>query len=136
MRVIPLVYSMVLLALIAWAAVPAAAGDGDLPLPDAWSTHYAWFLLANPAYCPGSKEAEAAITAAHIQYQLRLQAEGCAIAAGGLGPGPDGSIVGLTLLRASSLEEARAMAEADPAVRAGRLRAHVRAWWVPAERLP
>jgi len=42
----------------------------------------------------------------------------------------------LTLLRAGTREEAQALADADPAVRAGRLVARVREWWVPAEQLP
>ena len=115
----------------------AAAGSAeDLPMPEAWSTHYVWFLVANAEYEPRAEDEERAITAAHIQYQLRLQADGRAIAAGGLGAGPGESIVGLTILRAESLTEAKALADADPAVEAGRLVAWVREWWVPAKRLP
>lgn len=35
-----------------------------------------------------------------------------------------------------TVAEAQALADADPAVRAGRLLAWVREWWVPAGRLP
>lgn len=115
----------------------AAPGSAeDLPMPEAWSTLYAWFLVASAEYAPQSEDQERAITAAHIQYQLRLQADGRAIAAGGLGTGPGESIIGLTILRAESLAAAQALADADPAVEAGRLIAWVREWWVPAERLP
>lgn len=122
--------------LCAWLA-PASGSAQDLPLPDQWATHYVWILISNPDYSPASEDEEAALTAAHIQYQLRLQADGRAIAAGGLGQGEPGDLmVGLTILRAESLAEAKAMAAADPAVEAGRLRIRVREWWVPAQRLP
>jgi len=108
----------------------------ELPIPEEWETHYAWFLVANPDYHPASRDEEQALTSAHIQYQLRLQETDQAIVAGGLGKGPDESIVGLTILRAESLAEAEAIAGDDPAVRAGRLVSWVREWWVPAGRLP
>lgn len=125
------------LAALAFALIgPARLRAQEIPLPTEWSTHYAWFLVGNPEYQTGSNDSESALTAAHIQYQLRLQKEGHAIAAGALGPGGDEAVRGLTILRAKSLEEARAVARADPAVRAGRLLARVREWWVPAESLP
>lgn len=71
----------------------------------------------------------------HIQYQLRLQQTGQAIAGGGFGHVQDG-IIGLTLLRVDSLEEAERLAASDPAVEAGRLSAVVSAWYVPARRIP
>jgi hypothetical protein len=100
-------------------------------MPTEWDTHYAWFLMANPTYEPGSEAEEAALQQAHIQYQLRLQARGVAVAAGGFGAGEGTEAAGLTLLRAGSLEEARRIAEGDPAVAAGNLLARVREWWVP-----
>ncbi|MEZ4412901.1 MAG: YciI family protein [Gemmatimonadales bacterium] len=105
-------------------------------MPTEWSTHYAWFLVANPAYVSQGEEAEAALTNAHIQYQLQLHAEGHAIVAGGFAPLAGDPVIGLTVLRAATQEAAQALADADPAVRAGRLLARVRTWWVPTEQLP
>ncbi len=129
------VFLMVVGALLAGFA-PVDGGAQDLPIPEEWETCYAWFLVANPDYVPASQEEERTLTSAHIQYQLRLQEADQAIVAGGLGKGPDESIVGLTILRAESLAEAQAIAGDDPAVRAGRLVSWVREWWVPAGRLP
>jgi uncharacterized protein YciI len=123
---------LVLLAVFA----PVTASAQALPIPAEWSTHYAWFLVANPEYAPGSAAVEDSITAAHIQYQLRLHADGHAIVAGGLAPVAGDPLVGLTILRAESEEMAQALANADPAVRAGRLVARIRAWWVPTGQLP
>ena len=56
-------------------------------MPTDWDTVYAWFLVANPEHTPGTPEHEAAVTHDHIQYQLRLQEDGQAVAGGGLGAG-------------------------------------------------
>ena len=44
---------------------------------------------------------------------------------------PDPSLRGLTFYRTGSLEEARRLAEADPAVQAGRLAADIMIWYCP-----
>ena len=44
---------------------------------------------------------------------------------------PDPSLRGLTFYRTGSLEEARRLAEADPAVRAGRLAVDIMTWYCP-----
>ena len=85
---------------VAFCSVYATCGE--LPLPQKWDTVYVWFLVTNPEYSPSSGEAERALTSAHIQYQLRLQESGQAIAAGGLGEGPVESVIGMTILRADN----------------------------------
>jgi uncharacterized protein len=44
---------------------------------------------------------------------------------------PDPSLRGLTFYRTGSLEQARQLAEADPAVKAGRLAVEVMIWYCP-----
>lgn len=134
---------------LAFGIAPAAAqeprpipADSVLALPTAWETYYVVLLRAAPdASAARDPEAVQTLLNAHIQYQLRLQAEGRAVAAGGFAPdtsAADASValVGLTLLRAGSQEEADAWARADPAVAAGYFRVDVRAWYVPAGKLP
>lgn len=116
--------------------MPGASSAQDLPIPQEWSTYYAWFLIKNEEYIPSSPPEEAAVNAAHIQYQLLLQETGQSVVAGGLGPGSGSQIVGLTILRASSLSEAQSIACGDPAVISGRYIALVREWWVPSGKLP
>jgi len=116
--------------------VAIESGAQNIPIPEEWDTYFVWFLVANPEYQPASQDEERALTSAHIQYQLRLQQTNQSIVGGGLGKGPDESIVGITILRADSLSKAQAIAGADPAVRAGRFVSWVREWWVPAGRLP
>lgn len=70
----------------------------------------------------------------HIDYQLRLQQSEQALAGGGFGQ-VKSAVIGMTMLRADSLDEAERLAQADPAV-AAEYSAVVREWYVPAGRLP
>ena len=115
----------------------ASAVSQDLPLPKEWETVYACFFGINLDYVAGTADQESALTMGHMQYQLRLQADGKAVAAGGIGQGQGADmIIGLTIIRAGSLAEAQAIANDDPAVKAGRLQAWVREWRVPSGKLP
>lgn len=118
---------------------PVAASAVVLPLPERWDLRYVVLLERDPAWTAPTDPAMAeALTLAHIQYNLRLQRDGIATAAGPLVPGlaADDRTVGMTLLRAPDLQSARRIAAEDPAVKAGRLTATVREWRVPAGRLP
>jgi uncharacterized protein YciI len=120
-------------------AAAVAAVDAPLPLPDRWDLRYAVLLERDPAWAaPADAAAAEALTQAHIQYTLRLQRDGLALAAGPLVPGTEAGdgLVGLTLLRVKDLATAQRIAAEDPAVKAGRLKATVREWRVPAGRLP
>jgi hypothetical protein len=47
------------------------------------------------------------------------------------GPFADAS-GGVLVMKGASVEEVRALAERDPAVKAGRLVVNVRPWWIPS----
>lgn len=119
------------------AAVAAPTADAPLALPDRWDLRYLVVLERDPAYA-GTAESADALDQAHAQYALRLQRDGVALAAGPAVPGTaaDDRLVGLMLLRAKDLATAERIAAEDPAVKAGRLKALVREWRVPAGRLP
>lgn len=110
-------------------------GSATLPLPSEWQTLYVAFhtpLSGGPAL---NEEALKLLDMLHIQYQLRLQADGRSVAAGGFGDGAEEGPVGMTVLCADSLADAKALAEADPAVQFGQRRVVVREWHVPAGRV-
>ncbi|HEX2093794.1 MAG TPA: YciI family protein [Longimicrobiaceae bacterium] len=108
-----------------------------LPVPTAWDTVYILALSRGPAYPTGQSTPEQlSVLEQHIQYQLRLQAEGKALAAGPVSPLPGDSTLGLTLLRVRSRSEAEALVAGDPGVRSGRFNFSLRAWIIPRERLP
>ncbi len=57
----------------------------------------------------------------HLAYHAELRAAGQVVTNGPLTDQPDESLRGLSFYRTGSLDEARRLAEADPAVKAGRL---------------
>jgi len=134
MKIIPIL-------LIALSATPVVAQDNDpvpvdsaLALPTEWETYYLAFLRPGPNRDLG-QEALGELMNRHIQYQLRLQDSGRAVAAGGIAPEASSDLVGITMLHASSLEEARRWAANDPAVLAEYFAVEVRTWYVPAGRV-
>lgn len=117
-------------------SVNLVAAQEMLPPPQAWDTSYVVLLEANPAYQPVAAEDPQATVQSHFQYQLRLIADGRTIKGGPLVAEADAALVGITVLRAASLDEAKAIAAADPAVRAGLFTATVRTWTTAAAARP
>lgn len=81
---------------------------------------------------PADRAAIAASMQAHIRYQLMLEREGTMFAAGPIfgadAGGPDGN--GLIVIRAGSMEDAVAIAEADPMHASGGRTWRLRQWVV------
>jgi len=67
----------------------------------------------------------------HLAYLAGLRETGEVVVNGPVVDQPDESMRGLTFFRTGSLDTARRLAEADPAVRAGRLEIEVMHWWCP-----
>lgn len=68
----------------------------------------------------------------HMAYHAELREAGLVVTNGPVLDQADESFRGLTFYRAGSLERARQLAEADPAVQAGRLAVEVMRWYCPA----
>lgn len=112
------------------------SADSTIALPTQWDTYYVVLLKEGSTDVrERSSDSLQVLMNHHIQYQLRLQQSGQAVASGGFGQAKDG-FIGMSLLKAASLEEAECLAQADPAVKAGRFSAVVYAWHVPSGRLP
>ena len=71
------------------------------------------------------------IQAEHLAYHARLRDSGEVVTNGPVVDQPDPSLRGLTFYRTGSVEQARQLAEADPAVKAGRLAVEVMIWYCP-----
>ena len=67
----------------------------------------------------------------HLAHHARLREAGDIVTNGPVSDQPDVSLRGLTFYRTGSLARARQLAEADPAVRAGRLAVEVMTWYCP-----
>jgi uncharacterized protein YciI len=90
----------------------------------------ALLILRSDAPELGDAEA-AALQDAHLDHLARLHEAGSLLAAGPLAGGDDNAFRGLCLLKVP-VEEARTLAEADPAVVAGRFSVTVLPWMIPA----
>lgn len=95
-----------------------------------------WFelvLLRRPASAPTYDDATLErIQNEHVAYHAELRAAGLVVTNGPVQDQTDESLRGLTFYRTGSLDQARQLAESDPAVRAGRLEVDVMRWYCPA----
>ena len=89
-------------------------------------------LLRRPPDAPAyDEETLERIQREHLAYHASLRASGDVATNGPVMDQPDESLRGLTFYRTGSLARARELAEADPAVRAGRLAVEVMTWLCP-----
>ncbi len=89
-------------------------------------------MLRRPQDAPSYDDAALErIQSEHLAYHARLRAAGDVATNGPVTDQPDESLRGLTFYRTGSLAEARRLAEADPAVQAGRLAVDVMTWYCP-----
>jgi hypothetical protein len=96
---------------------------------------YAIVVLRRPPDAPELPEEEAeALQERHRDFIMSLVESGAAYAGGPFTDHSDPSLRGLAIY-ALPLDEARAMANEDPAVRAGQLVAESYTWWMPAGQL-
>jgi uncharacterized protein len=87
-------------------------------------------LLRTPENAPRYDDADLErIQAEHLAYHARLRESGQVVTNGPVRDQPDVSLRGLTFYRTGSLQESRRLAEADPAVRAGRLVVEIMTWY-------
>jgi uncharacterized protein len=70
------------------------------------------------------------LQAQHLAHLDEMTARGKLLAAGPFSDQPDDSLRGLCVY-ATSLDEARELAERDPSVKAGRMAVDVMSWWTP-----
>jgi len=127
-----------LLLSLAGLPVQALAADPTRPPapPDAAPAKFEFeqfqlVLLVRPADRKEIPEAEAeAIQKQHLAHLTKMGESGKMVVAGPFGDQRDASLRGACLYRVATAEEARALAEADPAVKAGRLRVEVVTWYV------
>lgn len=114
------------------AAPPAAESAPPAPEPAPFVfEQYQLVLLKRPAVAteyPPERLQE--IQRAHLAHMGALGEAGHLVVAGPFSDQEDETLRGLALYQVGSIEEARRMAEADPAVQAGRLEVEVLTWHV------
>lgn len=115
---------------------PPAPQDDSLASPPERRqiVYYALFFQRGPNWSDSRTAGSETLSRERADYFRKHSKEGRMIAAGSFvrNPSPDAmEAVGMALLSVRSEEEAKALAELDPAVRAGRLSFRIRAWFGP-----
>jgi uncharacterized protein len=111
------------------ALVPLASARADGPVPN--MEKYYVVLLERAPNAPKLEEAALeALQAQHIAHLRAMYEAGKMLIAGPFDEQRDPRMRGMCLYRVATGDEARALAEQDPMVKAGRLQVEVLAWWV------
>jgi uncharacterized protein len=97
-------------------------------------TMFLVLLKKGPAWGGAETSESKAIQEGHMANILALRKAKKLVLAGPMGD--SGDIRGLFLFRVATIEEAKELTAADPAVKAGRLVAEVHPWWVDERVLP
>ena len=122
---------MLLLALIVIGLTGSTlAAEGGKPAPTiTMKTYFLGLIRKGPAWTPDETPEVRALQEGHMANIRRLGAEGKLVLAGPFLDG--GDLRGLFLFEVATLEEAKALCETDPAVKAGRLVVEVHPWLGP-----
>src|SRR5580692_3970261 len=89
-------------------------------------------LLRRPADVPSyPDDVLERIQQEHLAYHASLREAGQVVTNGPVSDQPDQALRGLAFYRTGSLDLARQLAEADPAVQAGRLSVEIMTWYCP-----
>ena len=103
-------------------------------MPLKLTTAYLALLTRGGKWTPEKTPATEQLQKDHIANIVRLAELKKLVVAGPFGD--NGTLRGIFVFKVGSLEEARALSETDPAVKAGRLAIDVRPWMVPEGILP
>jgi uncharacterized protein YciI len=102
--------------------------------PIKMTTYYFAFLRRGPKWTPEKTPETEKLQAAHMANISAMAATGKLVIAGPFENA--GNYAGVFVFKVGSLDEAKALAEGDPAVKAGRLTVDVHPWMVPQGSLP
>jgi uncharacterized protein YciI len=116
-----------LLLTFSLSAPPTPTQTAPAPVEYEMTTYYVGFLYKGPSWSAEETPERARLQEAHMANIRRMGAEGKLLIAGPFTD--DGDIRGLYVFRVGSIEEARALADSDPAVKAGRLRFEIHPWF-------
>jgi uncharacterized protein YciI len=98
------------------------------------TTYYFGMLVKGEKWSKEETPERAELQKQHLAHLTAMGKAGRLVIAGPLLD--DGTIRGLLVYKAASLEEAKGWAEADPAVKAGRLKVEMHPWMVQKGILP
>ena len=103
-------------------------------VPPDMTVYYLRLLKRGPLWTPEETPELERLQAAHVAYQRQLGEAGKLLLNGPLLD--DGAVRGAGVFRTTSLAEAQALSDGDPAVQAGRLISELHPWMVAKGVLP
>ncbi|MBK9516679.1 MAG: hypothetical protein IPO09_04845 [Anaeromyxobacter sp.] len=95
-------------------------------------TYQLVLLVRAPTWKKLPAEESAALQAAHLGHLTKMGEAGHAVVCGPFADQQDPGLRGACIYAVRDVAEARALAEADPVVKAGQLRIEAVTWWVGA----
>lgn len=115
-------------ALIAWTLTAPVLAQTQTEM-----TQYFMVLLRRgPAWTAAVTPETTKVSQGHMANIQRLTKEGKMVVAGPFdGQSGDRALTGIFILRVASMDEAKALADSDPAVKAGRFVYEIAPWWGP-----
>lgn len=121
-------------AVLMWMMLllPALALAEDAP---EFGSLYLVLLKAGPNAEKLTDEKLQEIQTQHLAHLRKLSEAGTIMVAGPFDEQDDDGMRGMCLYRTASKEEAKKLAEEDPAVKAGRLEVEIQRWWFHTERV-
>ena len=105
----------------------AEAQSKNRPDPSQMSTYVVGLLYKGPAWTAEKTPETESLQAGHMANINKMAEMGKLMAAGPMGD--TGQLRGIFIFRADSIAEVKPLAEADPAIQAGRLKIEYRTWW-------
>lgn len=117
-----------LVALSVVAMLPAGAQEKPPARPD-MTVYHMGLLSRGPTWTAERTPEAERIQAEHMKHIQTMAHDGKLVAAGPITD--DGKLRGIFMFKVASLDEAKSLAEADPAVKAGRLAVEVHPWFAP-----
>ena len=118
------------LALAAPAAQSSPTPALAPPAPPPQFDSYQFVILKRPEHPTEYPEAKLKeIQTAHLAHLRQLAETGKLLVAGPFGDQPDPRLRGIAIFNVGSIDEAKRLAEDDPAVKAGRLEVVVMTWY-------
>lgn len=135
----PIALAVAALALLAVPGLSAQTRAQESPAdaraeqpPTEMMRYYMVFLRRGPAWTSAATPETTKVSQGHMANIQRLTKEGRMVVAGPFeGQTGDRALTGIFVLRVASMEEAKALTENDPAVKAGRFVYEIAPWWGP-----
>jgi uncharacterized protein YciI len=128
MRIRSLLSSLIILAALAPPLFAQSPTPGD-DRSASTTRYYLAFLLRGAKWTPASTPETEQIQKAHMAHIGEMARAGHLVAAGPFGD--NGELRGVFIFQVETMEQAKALTEADPAVKAGRLRMEIHQWMGP-----